>query len=383
MLEPQRSGRPGIFSIFLFAILGAVEALTLYSVWQVQVLPVLYLVALGAFMGAVTLVVARLLFHGRRLLWLRRFVGGVGAMLMVAVCLTGSFALFLLGDAFGSVVDESMGTAVEAPEDPTVESFAVYLSGSDTRSSTLTASRSDVNIIAVVNPGDKQVLLINTPRDYYVSNPAGGGAKDKLTHCGLKGVANSAQALSVLYGQPIAYTAQINFKGFETLIDAMGGVTVISETAFTTTIGGYRIAAGENQLSGAQALAFAQERKHLRDGDFGRGRNQMQVITGMIARLTSGSLLKNYQTVLTHLEGTFSTSMPAETMTRLVRMQLADMAPWEVFTYAVTGTDGSAGTYSTGSTKVYVMYPDGASVAKASTLMEKVLRGEKLTEEEV
>ena len=40
-----------------------------------------------------------------------------------------------------------------------------------------------VNIIAVVNPSTKQVLLINTPRDYYVDTAASAGPKDKLTHC--------------------------------------------------------------------------------------------------------------------------------------------------------------------------------------------------------
>lgn len=53
----------------------------------------------------------------------------------------------------------------------------VYISGSDTRNLTLTTSRSDVNILAVVNPSTKQVLLINTPRDYYVDTAASAGAK--------------------------------------------------------------------------------------------------------------------------------------------------------------------------------------------------------------
>ena len=66
--------------------------------------------------------------------------------------------------------------------------FVIYLSGIDSYAQYLTTSLSDVNVVAVVNPQTKQILLVNTPRDYYVANPAGGGAKDKLTHCGLYGV---------------------------------------------------------------------------------------------------------------------------------------------------------------------------------------------------
>ena len=66
--------------------------------------------------------------------------------------------------------------------DSEIEPFVVYISGSDTRSKVLKSSRSDVNILAVINPRTKQILLVNTPRDYYIGNPAGNDALDKLTH---------------------------------------------------------------------------------------------------------------------------------------------------------------------------------------------------------
>ena len=47
----------------------------------------------------------------------------------------------------------------------------------------LQQAKEDGYILAVVNPSTKQVLLINTPRDYYVDTAASAGAKDKLTHC--------------------------------------------------------------------------------------------------------------------------------------------------------------------------------------------------------
>ena len=146
---------------------------------------------------------------------------------------------------------EPMPTEPSIKRDVTNAPFVVYFSGSDTRSSMLTVSRSDVNILAVVNPVTKQVLLINTPRDYYVPNPAGDGAMDKLTHCGLYGAECSMEVLSELYGVDVDYYGQLNFTGFETLIDAIGGITVYSDQSFKAR--GTYISVGENHLSGADA----------------------------------------------------------------------------------------------------------------------------------
>ena len=53
--------------------------------------------------------------------------------------------------------------------DVTIDPFVVYLSGIDTRSNKLPAkSGSDVNIILVINPQKHEILMINTPRDYFV-----------------------------------------------------------------------------------------------------------------------------------------------------------------------------------------------------------------------
>ena len=262
--------------------------------------------------------------------------------------------------------------------------FVIYLSGSDTRSNVLTAGTlSDVNILAVVNPQTKQVLLVNTPRDYYVSNPSGGGAKDKLTHCGVYGVNCSVAVLEALYSESITYYAQINFTGFETLIDAIGGITVYSEVSFTTTHGGYPIQAGNNQLNGNQAVCFARERYSLAGGDNDRGRNQMKIITAVIQKLSAGTIISNYAQILDSLQGMFVTSMTQDDISELVKMQLSDMASWKILSYAVKGTGGSNVTYSMPGMNLYVMYPNQTSVDFAAQLIDRVMAGEILTSEDL
>lgn len=264
----------------------------------------------------------------------------------------------------------------------TEEPFIVYISGSDTRSSILDVSRSDVNILMAVNPVTKQVLLLNTPRDYFVPNPAGEGALDKLTHCGLYGVECSMEALGDLYGTEIDYYGQINFTGFETLVDAVGGVTVYSEQSFKAR--DTYITVGENYLNGSQALDYARERYHVSGGDNGRGKNQMKVIKAVIQKMTSGStIISNYSDILESLSGMFSTSFTVDEISALVKMQLNDMASWDIHSFAVTGHGGSDKPYSQFGLTSYVMYPDENVVDYAGELIQKVLGGETLTEEDV
>ena len=261
--------------------------------------------------------------------------------------------------------------------DPTRDPFAVYISGSDTRNGLLTKSNSDVNIIATVNPKTKQVLLINTPRDYFIPNPRGNNQLDKLTHCGTYGIDCSIEALENLYDTNIQFYGQVNFAGFKKLIDAIGGVDVYSDVAF----GQFR--KGNNHLNGEQALDFARDRHSFASGDNMRGKNQMKIISSVINKLSSSVLIANYASVLDSVEGMFATNMPNRTIAKLIKMQLEDMAKWDVLSYSVVGTGGMDVPYSTYGQTLYVMYPDKASVQKATDLIDRVIEGDILTQNDL
>ena len=376
MMEEKTSQR---LCVFLSAMMTATELLTLPVLCAAGRLTPPALVIIACVMVMMTVSVLRVLGgRGERLRTVRTFVGGTAALCVTALCLAGSAGVVYGRALLSQRVEQGQSAAGPIIE---VAPFAVYLSGSDTRSGRLTDSRSDVNLIAAVNPAGRQVLLVNTPRDYYVKNPAGNGAGDKLTHCGLYGADNSRLALETLYGVTIDYTAQINFKGFVTLIDALGGVTVYSETAFTTFDGVCCIHEGENRLSGAQALSFARERGSLTDGDRDRGENQMALLTALAEQVSPAVLLGNYREILGSLEGMFATDMPPATIALLLTTCLTDLNRWQVLTCSVTGSDGTDYNYSSGG-KAYVMYPDADSVSHAAALLERVLRGETVTQAE-
>ena len=268
-------------------------------------------------------------------------------------------------------------------KDEAKETFVVYISGSDTRSRTLSKSRSDVNILAVVNPKTHQVLLINTPRDFYVPISISSGSKDKLTHCGIYGIECSMDTLGNLYGVDVDHYAQINFTGFETLIDAIGGVDVYSEKTFRTREGRYQVYEGENHMSGAVALAFCRDRYAFSDGDNARGRHQMAVIAAIIDKLSASTILSSYSDILKSIEGMFTTDFTSSEMSSLVKLQLKDGAKWNVKNYAVTGTGGKDYTYSVPNKKAYVTYPDQSTIDFAKGLIKKVQDGKKLTDEDL
>lgn len=266
----------------------------------------------------------------------------------------------------------------------TATPFVMYISGSDTRSQTLvTYGRNDVNILAVVNPVTKQILLISTPRDYYVPNPAGKGALDKLTHCGNSGIDVSMKALGDLYNVDVGYYSQINFIGFEKLIDAIGGISVYSEQSFTA-ISGVSFQKGWNELTGNEAMWYVRERFNVSGGDRTRGVHQMQMIQAVFEKMTSSrTMIANYSDIMKSLEGMFATSLSADEISSLVKMQLSDMASWNLHSYSATGNGDYQETYSVPGQALYVMWPDEDSVRQVQDLCQKVLKGEILTDEDV
>lgn len=261
-------------------------------------------------------------------------------------------------------------TKIETPEE-VPETFVMYLSGIDTYGGVSARSRSDVNILAVVNTKTKDILLLSTPRDAYLSYNQTGGAKDKLTHAGIYGVEASMDALEQLYGINIDYYLRLNFTGFMDIIDALGGVDVYSEYKFTVEpIKTYEV--GMNHLSGIEALAFARERYSFEDGDFQRAKNQMEVIRALVQKAASSSLLTNYSSVMNAVSGSFETSMPEEQIAALVRMQLSDMSQWSVKSYTTAGTGRYAETYSMPGQNLYVIDLAPEAIEEAKNLIAEV-----------
>jgi len=258
--------------------------------------------------------------------------------------------------------------------DVTNEPFIIYISGIDKYGKATTVSRSDVNIIVAVNPQTSHILLVTTPRDAYVTHPASNGTKDKLTHAGIYGIANSIGALENLYGINVNYYFKLNFSGFIYMINALGGIDIYSDYTFTCRNTTVSFTEGWNyDVDGYSALRFVRERYAFASGDYQRAKNQMSVIKSVFNKLISPAIITNYSAVLDSVEGLFITSFTFSEITQLVQMQLNYNSEWTIDTYSVTGTGGWAETYSMPGVKLWVNELSSASVATATELIESVL----------
>ena len=365
----------GMVLLVLQAILSLAA---LVQLWRTQMLPVLYLVIITALLVLLWLLVRKCL-ASRSGAVVARVLSVLLCAALAVGCVWAQQGLTALGSMTSGLL-----TGAEANK-ITKEPFVVYLSGVDNRGELTEKARSDVNILAVVNPTTKQAALINTPRDYYV-DLAGTDSKDKLTHAGLYGVETSMATLGNLYGVNVEHYLRINFAGFINIIDAIGGVDVYSDQAFTSVGSpGYydptTFAEGWNHLDGKSALAFARERHAFKTGDIQRGINQMKVIDAMVNKLKSPALLMGFSKLMDAAADCFVTSLSQEQISALVRMQLGDLANWDIQSYTVTGSGAkSTKCYSAKGQSLYVMKPDENSVNEAKALIAAVLGGEdKLT----
>lgn len=249
----------------------------------------------------------------------------------------------------------------------TTKPFTMYISGLDVYEDTVDqGQRSDVNIIAVVNPKTHQILLVTTPRDYYVTIPGvSEGMYDKLTHAGSYGIDTSMATLGELYETEINYYAQLNFTALIEIVDILGGLDVESEYAFTTSEdSGYvmDVQAGMNHFNGVQALAFARERQNVEGGDLQRGKDQQAVITAMIKKMLSPTMLLKANSILETVGRNVETNVSQEQINALIRYQLSKNPQWSILSLSAEGETGEDACYSAGGEILSVVYQDEESI---------------------
>lgn len=274
------------------------------------------------------------------------------------------------------------------PVDVTEEPFNVFFSGLDVYGDVNVASRSDVNMIATINPKTKQIMLTSTPRDYYVplSLEEDKHPKDKLTHAGLYGVDCSIRTIEDLYDTEINYYVKLNFTSLMTIVDTMGGVEVENDRDFDAwsdvTQMMYHFDKGTITLNGVTALVFARERHAFGDGDFQRIANQQKIIKGMIKKIASPAILTHYDQLLEDMTGFFETNMSSDEIYALIKMQLDDFASWEIISTAPLGTPGYEYSYASAS-NASVILTEPNSVEIISGKIKEMLSGKKMKPFEV
>ena len=266
----------------------------------------------------------------------------------------------------------------------TTTPFNVLISGSDTRGGFDENGRSDVIMVATVNPKTGTILLTSVPRDFYVTtacDAADGcqqGALDKITHTGIHGTNTTKRTVEQLLGIEINYTFKVGFDTVTDIVDAVGGIDVNVEPGYECSnflhAPGLSVHAGVNHLNGEQALGYARERYAYSEGDRQRTKNQQQVLMGIVDKITSPAIVTNYASIMDSMSDTFSTTMSSQEISDLIKYQLNSNPKWKMEQYMVNGTGDTLMCAELGDA-AYVMVPDQSTVTTAKNKINAVLAG--------
>ena len=267
-----------------------------------------------------------------------------------------------------------------AVSDITSKPFNILISGSDTRGGFDGNGRSDVILVATVNPKTSTILLTSVPRDFYVTtacDAADGcmqGALDKITHTGIHGTNTTKRTVEQLLGIEINYTFKVGFDAVTELVDALGGVDVYVEPGYAVSTSTFSVHEGTNHLDGEHALAYARERYSYTEGDRQRTKNQQQVLMGIVNEATKPSVITKYASIMDAMANTFSTTMSNEEISDLIKYQINNNPKWKMEQYMVDGTGDTLMCAELGDA-ASVMVPDQSTVKMAKDKINAVLAG--------
>lgn len=326
---------------------------------------------------------AQLLISSRHKKKTFRTIGVILSVIFIGVFALGADYLYSTFSVFSRIgADaESTSSGVDLKND----SYNVYFTGIDQWDSEKgkDLERSDVNMIATVNPVTKKILLTSIPRDAYVPL-ASSGDMDKLTHTGIYGVDETINTVEKWLDIDLNYYVKVNFSGVVDVIDAIGGIEVYSPESFVPEKRDWwTVKKGWNHMNGKEALAFARERHALKEGDASRVLNQQRVVKGIITKMTSSTeLLTSYKELLGVADKDVKTNMSSSEMISLAKNEMMDLGGWEIKTQSLKGEYGQETVASLSAANKYSVYKvSQKSIDKCLDNMDKIMNPDKKTVE--
>lgn len=164
----------------------------------------------------------------------------------------------------------------------------------------------DTIMVAAIRPKENKVALISVPRDLYVQDP-GSSNQSKINAVNAlyeekgegQGMEMMKQIVGDVTGLPIHYVVRIDFKGFQELVNTVGGVDVYLDQPFSEPkqfegeeAANFSLPAGRNHLDGQKALFFVRAR--YASSDFERAKRQQQVLIALKDKMLSLGTLSDF-----------------------------------------------------------------------------------------
>ncbi|WP_432510177.1 LCP family protein [Kineococcus sp. SYSU DK001] len=256
--------------------------------------------------------------HGTAFKLLRGFLV-TAVVLAVLAAGGGVYAYYRLqGNINAQSLDGLIGDkpSDESAVDPTTGQDAVNIlvMGSDTRelsdgtggeyggADADPGARSDTTVLVHLAANRQSATLVSIPRDSMVqipSCPLEDGTTTKA-HTGQfnaafseGGAACTIRTVQSLTKVPIDHYVVVDFSGFRSMVDALGGVTICTPEDIDSEKANLHLAAGTHEdVDGETALAYARVRYGLGDGsDLSRIDRQQALMSSMVQKVTSSAIL--------------------------------------------------------------------------------------------
>lgn len=184
-----------------------------------------------------------------------------------------------------------------SPNPSTPDSRTILAVGSDLRSDTQTTGRdagsngassnqrTDAIMLIRFDPDQDSVAVVSIPRDSWVPVPGHGHQKVNAAYP-LGGPSLLIRTVEQLTDVRIDHFMIIDFAGFRSIVDALGGVRVQVAEAVTGPDNVY-FRQGANHLNGAQALSYVRQREGLPSGDLDRVRRQQNILRAILIKISA------------------------------------------------------------------------------------------------
>ena len=248
-----------------------------------------------------------------------RVLSWIAVITSIAVLAVAGTGYVLINKYDGNItrLSDVFGNGRQAPPASKNNAQTYLIVGSDSRgdlkagegvqgrgATFVTGQRSDTVILAHLYGGrSNKVQLVSFPRDSVVQIPAWTDPKTKRTTPASRDRINKAfnvggpallvQTVEQLTKVRIDHYLQIDFNGFQAMVDKLGGVDVCLSRPAKDRFSGIDLAAGKHHIGGAVALAFVRQRKGLPAGDIDRIKRQQQFLGAMIRKVLSAGVLAN------------------------------------------------------------------------------------------
>jgi LCP family protein required for cell wall assembly len=247
--------------------------------------------------------------HGRRGKWL----GGIAIVATVGVVGTSLVAYAKYRSVLGSIHRENVTAAMLGHRPPLTAGLNILVIGSDSRAglgnkfgANVLGSRSDTSMLLHIAPGHTRADVISFPRDSMV--PILSCSNDGLGHTGQTAAPGQLERLNATFsagGAPclwktleqttgirIEHFVEVNFAGFQSIVNDVGGVPVCLPFAINNAQSRLHLSAGKHVVTGAQALAFVRLREDIGEGsDTQRIQRQQYFLAAVMQKLKATGLL--------------------------------------------------------------------------------------------